>query len=1461
MIRTFGQYSTSRDLYRRGFCTVSMTEVGEDNFWGAKPQVVKAIAWPELHVGRNRASDWVEEFVESAELQRSMAGEGAACWAPIHEVARTDRGGAYYVTDSFDASARLLAAGRYRWSLHTAEWLRGIVLGVLEGVEELQNRRGRAHGNLRAGNVLIGNLLDVGEVSVALVDPATSAQLVRSHHGEQEDMRDLGLVLHQMILHTVFRELGGWPLVDAEAWRAFGPELGERWRELVSWLIDPKAPEGARTIAECRKRVLALPKARAPMPAMKLARRAAMVAAGLAVVGAGGWQAYVFTRPFDAPTWQRYVNDYQVWASPLLDDARDPNNEAMNDPRLGSLRRLVVGGATVIDLDSVLGEKDASISPSWSETPPDAAKRKPVPYRTTRAVAKLDEIRALVGSEDWALRDALLRVGAEDGGTLIDGVGERWVGLAAYVRDIDSSLSSFKDELPIETALDVLDEVDQVDAVADSLDKLANRFELSGDRFLESFGLVVRSTLDEARDESKVDEFVTELRGDDGIPRDWVGEIVALDTTAKKIGVFLAGDWSRVDTDYFWSLPAYRDLADVEEADAEGLEDWYALATNPGYIKLDPAQDPRDGTLIDRMASLTDRAAALRESPALVQDLPDRLKLVEDSMLEPETIAQLAGDEAPVLGEVSSARTLSEHVAYTDGLYWVTEQQDTVEQWARATENVVDRLETEIASIGAKEHQIAQNYVKELREETSIARSPGVDREWLARRDVLLADYDTTGVLRSLVDRADAARSLLQRIDGALTAPDEVSAKAEPTRWDSDMLLSLVRSQREQQLESVVKAIDWSLSGEALSNSVDAGLAAQQRTYNAWQARVAELVADMARAESLMALDYLPEDKPSDGGQTLGAIFAFWSDDPVLKDVSGRDVFSSIFDLHSQLASLDSAESSTLTQLASNESTPPVVAFGAWRRLGEMGGAAQGATRWPNSVAQLETESALREHITEVINAVPDPSRAEAMRAELKDQGQQRWERVASRARNDADIDAVLTLEKRFGVDRTKLDPRTRYNTALAELRALAGDEYLEQDEVVEAGINEFIALARQSGSAYAGQAARMEGVLREAASKPETIDMTEYGPALDGWEVTELDRRMKRVTYASPNGVEVEFALVRPKGKKDIISRPFFITTDEVSMRVGRELMSTITGARADAEADSLRRELEEGFSIGATVGVNWEGPRSWQWSDLDLFRLGLLLNQSAGGDGWLWVNQFADQYPLISPEIAAGQSRPTYEHPLNHISPFAATKLAGLIDTELPTVEQWQAAYAYHEAAQGAEDRLWNLRDQTWKTQLTYATEVRRQLGSQATFFQLPDSGIFLPDSDQSIPTGENASVIDRSEPDGTLWFAFVDTQTDPDGTTTYEAPGAVLKHMLGNVAEIVRTDEGSGFAVIGGSAMSPPELPLTEPAVIHSGFNQLERSYSDVGFRLSFETADFREPMSVMLADALDGLSGDY
>ncbi len=1473
MIRTYGQYSTSRDLSVRGFCNVSVTDVGDENFWGAKPQVVKAMQWPEPLVSSHRASDWVEEFVESAELQRALASEGAASWAPVHAVARQEDGGAYYVTDLHDASARLLASARFQWSVYTAAWLRDMVLGVLEGLEELQNRRGRAHGNLRGGNILVDGLLRGEGLTVSLVDPATSGSIVRRSHGEQEDMRDLGLVLHEMILHTPFRELGGWPLEDSEAWRLLGDGLGDAWRELVAWLIDPKAARGSRTIIECRKRVQALPEPKIPTSATKVLRYGLIGAAGLALAVFGGNQLRIALKDFDPEAWDQYVSDYN-WVDNLVDQSEDPNSLLMTDERLSGLRTVVLGvnpqrlkASYVLDDDGI----DA-VPPVWRTEPPEAAQPGAVVNRTQIAVRNIDAIRRAVESEDFALRRELNALAAPGTGQLVDGVGERWEGLAEFIRTVEDDFETVAQQLPLSQAIDVISGAQRVDELGATLAEYEDRFEASRDPVLREFGYFKSVLMERGLESAEGGAAFDDARD----VADWVAQLAELAEAAAQADAALAEDLPKVDLAYMLASEEYEQLVQNVQGSRgepeffrEDLLRWVELARDGRFVMLDASLDPRDPSLGERIASLKTQADELRESPALSSALEERLDTLESALEEPAPLALLAGDDALESG--SERATLSEHIARIASLSWVEGLREQVETGAQATSGAVSRFEAELASIQEAEQQIAAEYVDNLEAEERVAESASVNSLWRDRRDDLLSAYSETGVLRDLVDEADAARALLTRIDGALTAPDEVRADAEPQTWDGELLLGLVRAQREQQLAEVVSRVDWSLGDEALSNAVDASLAAQQRTYNAWQARVAELVSDMARAEALMASVHLPEDQPADGGRSVAEIFAFWAGDDVAEAVQAPEVFNAIFSLFNRVDALSRASESELASLAGDAEAPEIVSFGAWRRLGEV--EAGGAKVWPDSLADLERERSLREVASEIAESVSDGAQRSRLQAELAEEGQQRWARLAQRVTSDAEIEALLELEEAFGVDRTALDARTRYNTALAELRRLSDDAFVDKDETVEDGIRRFIALAQQSGGRYTAAANRMSSLLATAAATPDTIDFEEYGPALVGWEVTDASRRQTRVTYTSPNGVEVEFALVRRKGANDIISRPFFIMTNEVSVRVARELMNSVIGPRADAAADSIRRDLEENFSIGATVSINWEGPRVWNWSDQDLFRTGLMLNQAAAGDGWLWPNQFADDHSLVSPEILASQSRPSFDHPLNHVSPSAAVTLAERLHPEgsspenpnlvrIPTAQQWQAAYAFHEAPQEAEGRLWNLRDETWRQQQQHAVGVRRQLNAQASFFQLPDAGIFLPEGRSDIPTGESATIIDRGTADGTLWFDYVDSR-EGEGLngSTYEAPGAVLKHMIGNVAELVRVEEGSGFAVIGGSAMSPPELDPLEPQVIARGFNQLERSYSDVGFRLSFETDDFREPLSVMLSDALVNISGDY
>jgi formylglycine-generating enzyme required for sulfatase activity len=199
-----------------------------------------------------------------------------------------------------------------------------------------------------------------------------------------------------------------------------------------------------------------------------------------------------------------------------------------------------------------------------------------------------------------------------------------------------------------------------------------------------------------------------------------------------------------------------------------------------------------------------------------------------------------------------------------------------------------------------------------------------------------------------------------------------------------------------------------------------------------------------------------------------------------------------------------------------------------------------------------------------------------------------------------------------------------------------------------------------------------------------------------------------------------------------------------------------------------------------------------------------------------------------------AAG-GNPSEQHPMQQISAQAALWFAGLCGCRLPTSQEWAAAYQLYEK-KGTPDQ-WNLRDRTWELQRGYVSAAFAALQPA----QWPDEGIFRPEG-LPLPTGRDARS--RSDSDGTLFFRPVAL-----------SGGSVFHHLVGNVAEYlcdapeqfdglkdkrspqsVRSfaeQAAQNLAVIGGSALAPPEVPVDKPLPL----THPDQGYADVGFRLAF------------------------
>ncbi|MCK6477445.1 MAG: hypothetical protein L6Q35_11490 [Phycisphaerales bacterium] len=195
---------------------------------------IKVFRPPELSMDEQQIAEDTELFLKAAEAQRkahAAGGAGGAAWAPIYE-SGTCAGGAWYATDLMQCSFEML---RIMQKEVEADHLRRVIEAIVQGLGALKSAAGRSHGNLRERNVLVTGREDLMRARIVLCDPALRNRGVED---EQRDARDLGNLIHQLVLHRPFQNLADWPLQSSERWQRMG-KAGEQWLELTNRLIDP----------------------------------------------------------------------------------------------------------------------------------------------------------------------------------------------------------------------------------------------------------------------------------------------------------------------------------------------------------------------------------------------------------------------------------------------------------------------------------------------------------------------------------------------------------------------------------------------------------------------------------------------------------------------------------------------------------------------------------------------------------------------------------------------------------------------------------------------------------------------------------------------------------------------------------------------------------------------------------------------------------------------------------------------------------------------------------------------------------------------------------------------------------------------------------------------------------------------------------------------------------------------
>lgn len=235
-----GDFKVGDELFRTAFGSVCTAVLADDSAQALQSQnlVIKIYdpAGFEAVTGDafdSSASLGSAEFLKRVDAQRQAAAAGKN-WAPIHASGKNADGKSFYVTNYYPRSVQRLISGRVPLA---ADALHEIVNSIVGGLLEMNHACGRAHGNIKPSNVLIGGRGAVADAKIALTDPSPGP--CTSTDDQAEDVRALGALIYHLVTHRVFHPTS-WPIADSEPWRRLG-NRNRPWRDFCTSLLNPDA--------------------------------------------------------------------------------------------------------------------------------------------------------------------------------------------------------------------------------------------------------------------------------------------------------------------------------------------------------------------------------------------------------------------------------------------------------------------------------------------------------------------------------------------------------------------------------------------------------------------------------------------------------------------------------------------------------------------------------------------------------------------------------------------------------------------------------------------------------------------------------------------------------------------------------------------------------------------------------------------------------------------------------------------------------------------------------------------------------------------------------------------------------------------------------------------------------------------------------------------------------------------
>ena len=1497
---TLGSYTTGRVLAGAGFCArFEAALAAEASVSSAKPFgqrfLATAIAPGVIAPWLPRAGidEEARRLVGAARDQAQLVGAGARRWSIIADFGLLDDGrGAFVVRPVQPWSVERLALAKYRVS---SIELRGIVLGVLEGLLELEKFSARPWGNLNSATVMLaagpGESRLADGTAVTLTDLESRERL--PEEANLDDLRALGRLIYELMLHKrpPLKASTGWSATWSDAWESIGD--GRFWFEFANRLMTAGTAIGSASGELNRPPSLTLLRQEVleHRPHKPLPKRQLAIVGGIAaalVLSAGGY--FVFRTPpreqivlsadqleeaARLARWQGLIDRWygsfgSVYAERdriiALAADQPPTStirsiaDLLQDPALRDPRVIAGTSAGLLDLrdnpgDAIAGEKIIAASASLEKLDELRAR-----LAAWQELAGLATVKQTWDARGWSAATANFDEVSRSVRAALPSVSERRAtrnesGAVEGAAPVETSRPPAPDNGDLLRAIvssqSLIAAVAQIDARYDAIQKLAADAKSRGDatlpRLVEIADAETRAALASASAPANSTPSAPGVTPAEAIAALQL-RTAAIAAAAGDAAAFDSGVVAGWDRDGFRASPVTRALA-TQPASAAVLDAWLAEARKSDYARAEGI-DPRD-------AALAAAVAAVEETRSVRERLVGLAESRRELTMQP---AELDARLKAVESEIATLKATA----------WSNRNRTQVERLSRELINTAsslardatDAVTTGTVSLGEALRLINRNEYA----------SPTLAKVWNAAID----RAQSAASKRDAFDTLRQSREALAALDRTVPAREPLPASLQTIPGVAESAWhDAWRSARETAFASALTEAPIGARTDAERTAIAAA------TAQKWRSDAAAFL-----AAALSARDSLRRAIPT-ADPAFAAALDLIGRSPVTDTIAPvlPQVAESLGVLREIGSAADAPRVAAVLErsLATPVETSPGVALAAWSRLAQGG--------WPRTAAEFEQASRwiARDLPALIDQAVPAESRS-TVHDRLRTDASKLWTMFfnSRRGSDRAEIDAAMRDAGLFGVDpeHAALAPKASYNAGLWRLSKRAAELAVNADTLSLA------ALAQQTRSAAdllaqvraaavtAGVAedqpvrallGRLDVIARREARPP--FDPLVHGPATirtpSGRPVWRATRQGDAVVYALDAGamrmpvpVQMAFLPVDIRGEDGPIAT--YVLAGEVSVGLFIAIAESTDAWGQFAGTREGQRAL---YWWDFDQGDPRSGPATWQW---DRRRAKVVLSARPVGNGWL-VGDESMTGKEYYPEALANTAPPALDSPMNLVSPDAALLAARLAGARIPTVAEWQAALA---SAGGLDDaaRSANRRDRTWKLQFDHVVALDTAIRKE-----WPHAGVFWPrglrpewavDGKSLYLNRRDDSALESS--DGFLWFAG----------SAHDSPN--WSNVIGNVAEYVidaapdaianvepdlpavrsaidRTIEK--WSVIGASALSGLTLRGNTPAKLDTPYaipslREARMGYSDVGFRLAFSEGGSgrpKEPPAVLTARA--------